>query len=220
MTVIRTWTVRPQFGRFDDTLAMLTEVAKIVERHHGTEMLLTEAGAAGANSGSLVLSCEFPDFTTYGTFVDEMKADGEVDAYMRRARAADAPYALVSALVAAEVPLDRTSTREGRGTVLFTYTGRSHPGRFDDTKRLACEAFDLIERHGATRCRLLQIGPGGELSGTLVAISEFDDMHAYGAATDAFNADPPGMQLLARLDAPGSPTEFLSSSLYTRIPLL
>jgi hypothetical protein len=220
MTIIRTWTVRPQFGRFDDTLAMLTEVAKIVERHHGTEMLLTEAGAAGSNAGSLVLSCEFPDFSTYGTFVDEMKADGEVDAYMRRARAADAPYALVSALLASEVPLDRTSPRDERGSVLFAYSGRSHPGRFDDTRHLAAEAFDLIERHGATRCRLVQIGPGGELSGLLVAITEFEDMHAYGAATDAFNADPAGMQLLARLDTPHSPIQFLSSSLYTRVPLL
>jgi hypothetical protein len=220
MTVIRTWTVRPHFGRFDDTLAMLTEAAKIVERHHGTEMLLTEAGAAGSNSGSLVLSCEFPDFATYGTFVDEMKADDEVNAYMRRARATDAPYALVSALVASEVPLERGAAQGGRGTVLFAFAGRAHPGRLADVRRVTSEAFDILERHGATRCRLLQVGPGGELSGTLVSITEFNDMHAYGVAIDQFNVDPAGMQVLAHVEGSGSPIQFMSSSLYTRIPLL
>jgi hypothetical protein len=219
MTVIRTWTVRPYLGRFDDTLGMLAEAAKIFERHHGTELFLTEAGAAGANAGTLVLSCEFPDHATYGTFVDEMKADDEVRTYMGRVRAEDAPYDLVSAAVAFEVPLER-ATREGHGSVLATYAGRPHPGRFVDAQRLAAEAFDILEGHGAVRCRLLQVGAGGELAGSLVSIAEFDDMHTYGTAMDALMTDPAGTRMVAQIEGPGSPIQVLSSSLYTRIPLL
>ena len=107
MTIVRTWSVRPKAGRFDDAIGLLTDGAKLLDRHGASEIRLTHGALVGNHSGSLVVSCEFASFTRHGEFIDELAADVENQAYMHRAREAEAPFTLEGTAVLAEIPLGR-----------------------------------------------------------------------------------------------------------------
>jgi hypothetical protein len=134
VTIVRTWSVRPKAGRFDDAIGLLTEGAKLLDRHGGREIRLTHGVLVGSHSGALVASCEFETFARHGEFIDELATDVENQAFMHRAREAEAPFTLEGTAVLVEVSLDRTA-KGRRGKVLQTFQSRVRPGRWDDAVR-------------------------------------------------------------------------------------
>jgi hypothetical protein len=219
VTIVRTWSVRPKAGRFDDAIGLLTEGAKLLDRHGGPDIRLTHGVMVGSHSGALVVSCEFETFTRHGAFIDELATDVENQAFMHRAREAEAPFTLEGTALLAEVPLDRVA-KEGRGKVLQTFRSRVRPGRWDDAVRSATTAFDLCERFGATRCRLFELGAAGEMTGTHIAVIEHDNMSGYGRVADALMTDREAQKVLEAVRGEKAPVEVLSSGVYTEIPIL
>jgi hypothetical protein len=219
VTIVRIWSVRPKAGRFDDAIGLLTEGAKLLDRHGARNVRLTHAGIVGNGSGALVVSCEFETWTRHGEFVDELVIDVENQSFMHRAREAEAPFTLESTAVLAEVPLDRAARGE-RGKVLQTFLTRVRPGRMADALRLTTSAFDLSERFGATRCRLFELGAAGEMTGTYISVFEYDDMRGHGRVADAWMADPEAQKLREQVGGEKAPVEMLSSGVYTEIPIL
>ena len=92
------------------------------------------------------------------------------------------------------------------------------PGRMDDAIALGGQFFDLIERHGARNCRAFQQPANGVLPDVLVAVMDFDNMRAYGAAMNALMSDPAGLSLVETVQSPDSPIRPLSNDIYSEIP--
>jgi hypothetical protein len=219
VTIVRTWSVRPKAGRFDDAIGLLTEGAKLLDRHGGQEIRLTHGVLVGNHSGALVVSCEFDSFTRHGEFIDELGTDVENQAFLHRAREYESPFTLEGTALLAEVPLDR-ETKTGRGKVLQTFLSRVRPGRRDDAVRAATSAFDLCERFGATRCRLFELGAAGEMTGTHIAVIEHDDMSGHGRVADAMTTDPDARKMLEAMRGEKAPVDVISSGVYAEIPVM
>ncbi len=219
MTVIRYWTVRAMPGRFDASVGLLRESAKLAERHGAIQPRLSRGIVSGANSDTLVFSCEFADFEAFGAFTDTFMSDAEYESYQSRTRAADAPFTLLSSALATEVTPERARPRAERGEVIDAYTFRVLPGRQAESLNLARTAFEVFDRLGAGRCRLFQEGTGGDQAGLNVSIIEFDSMRTWGRVRDAFMADPAARGLMDTASGAGSPIQPLSHSVYCEVHL-
>ena len=219
MTIVRTWSVQPKAGRFDDAIGLLTEGAKLLDRRGTRGIRLTHGAMVGNHSGALVVSCEFDTFTRHGEFMDELMTDVENQTFMHRAREAEAPFTLEGTALLAEVPLERNA-KGGRGKVLQTFLSRVRPGRWDDAVRSATTVFDLCERFGATRCRLFELGAAGEMTGTHIAVIEHEDMSGHGRVADAMMTDQDARKVLEAVRGEKAPVDVISSGVYTEIPIL
>jgi hypothetical protein len=104
-------------------------------------------------------------------------------------------------------------------SVVQTTVSRAKPGRRQDVTALAVEAAKLFERHGAGESRLLVAGLAGETTGTYVFTTEFANGEAWGAFTDALNADPETESLLDQVYSDASAIVIESMSLGIDIPL-
>ena len=219
MTTVRIWSVRPKAGRFDDAIGLLTDGAKLLERHGARSIRLTHGAVVGNHSGALVVSCEFETFTRHGEFLDELATDMDNQTFLHRAREAEAPFTLEGTALLAEVSMERAE-KAGRGKVLQTFQSRIRPGRWDDAVRAAASVFDLCEGFGAIRCRLFEMGAAGDMTGTHIAVIEHDDMRGYGRVVDALATDREAQKLLETVRGEKAPVDVIASGVYTEIPLL
>jgi hypothetical protein len=219
MSVVRTWNLRPRAGRFEDAIGLLTEGAKLLDRHGARHIRLTHGGIAGNRSGAFVASCEFETLTAHGEFIDELMTDVENQAFMHRAREAEAPFTLESTALLTEVPLERTA-KGGRGKVLEAFVTRVRPGCMQDALRLAATAFDVSERGGALGCRLFELMGAGELTGAHVSVIEYESMRDYGRVADAWLTDADARSVTDAVRGSSPPVDILSSGVYTEIPIL
>src|SRR6266540_4178231 len=143
--IARSWNLRPRPGRYDDAIGLITEGAKLADRHGAQDIRLTQAATAGPSTGLLVLTCEFDNLTAYGHYLDEMTTDAEAHSYGHRIREAEAPFVYESTAVLGEIDLERPNAKRGRGRVLEARFGRPLPGRWRDTLSLTAAAFDLCD---------------------------------------------------------------------------
>jgi hypothetical protein len=216
--IARSWNLRPQPGRYDDAIGLITEGAKLAERHGARDIRLTQAATAGPTTGLLVLTCEFENLAAYGAYLDDTLTDVEAQTHNHRIREAAAPFIYESTAVLAEIDLARDGAKRGRGRVIDARFGRPLPGRWDDALELTRQAFDASERHGAIGCRLYELDHAGERSGLLCTVVEYNSMKEYGLASDAWLADEMGRSVtrLMRTDRPFEP---VSSGLFTEVAL-
>lgn len=217
--IIRSWNLRPRQGRYDDSVGLITEGAKLADRHGAREIRLTQAATAGPNTGVLVLTCEFENLTAYGSYLDDTLVDSEAHAYNHRIREAEAPFSYESTAVLVEIDLERATGKAGRGRVLDARLGRPRPGRWDDTMGFARDAFDLSDTHGAVGCRLFELNHAGPQTGLLCAVMEYNSMRELGQAGDHWRADDAARRLIDAMRS-DSPFEPVSSGLYTEVAIL
>jgi hypothetical protein len=104
-------------------------------------------------------------------------------------------------------------------SVIQSTVTRAKPGRRHDAIAMAVEASKLLERHGADDSRLLAAQLAGEMTGTHVFTTEFDDGLAWGEFNDSLNADAELEALLDRVEREDAPVEMLSMSVGNEIPL-
>jgi hypothetical protein len=217
--IVRSWILRPRPGRYDDAIGLITEGAKLAQRHGARHVRLTQAATAGPSTGVLVLTCEFENLAAYGAYLDDTMTDVEAQSHNHRIREAEAPFIYESTAVLTEVDLGRETAKNGRGQILDARFGRPLPGRWSETLDITRQAFDLAERHGAVGCRLFELDHAGERSGMLCAVVEYNSMREFGIAGDAWFADEAGRSLTDRMHA-DRPFEAVSSGLYTKVALL
>ena len=213
MATSLTSVVRPKAGRLDDTLGLIVEVSKLLERHGSPDNRALIGGIAGEETGTIAFTSEFETGEALGATIDELVADAEYVSWLTRASAENSPAILLSRSVAVEIPLGRSGST-ARGTVLEAYVSRIVPGRLDAVMELTTAAFDFLESMGATNCRLMQLQNAGSLSETLVATWEFENMRAYGRAGDAFMTDPKGQAVTEMLTSATNPITVVTSSVY------
>jgi hypothetical protein len=216
--ILRSWDLRPRPGRYDDALALITEGVKLVERHGVRDVRLTQAKAAGATTGLLVLTCGFESLAAYGAYVDDTTTDAEHQSFVHRTREPDAPFTYESGAVLTEIDLERRDAKRDRGRVLDVYFGRSLPGRWEESVDLLGQVFDVRDRHGATGCRLFQLYHAGEHNGWLCAVMEYASMNEWGTAGDAWFADETGRALTKRMRN-DPPWQQVSAGLFTELKL-
>jgi hypothetical protein len=213
MAVISSSIARCRPGRREDFMAIALEGMKLFERHGARHPRLLAAATAGELSNTHVLSNEFDNAEQYGRFVDELYRDAEMDSFLARINREDSPLDIESRNLATEIPLDRSGPTT-HGSVIETYVARLVPGRFDRCREVAARAFDFLEHHGATNCRLLQLEHAGRLTDALAVSWEFEDMRTRGAAADSVWTDPAGQLIWAVLVGSDSPVTMISSGLY------
>jgi hypothetical protein len=142
-----------------------------------------------------VLTNEFENAAEYGAFVDELYRDAETDSFLARIGAEDSPLIIESRSLATEIALERRGTRT-HGSVIEAYLSRLVPGRFEACRDLAVRAFDFLERHDATNCRWLQPNAAGTPNEAMLVSWEFENMQAWGTATDASWTHPASQPIL------------------------
>jgi hypothetical protein len=194
-------------------MALALEGMKLFERHGAHHTRLLEALTAGEQQGIFVLTNEFPTGEDYGTFVDELYRDVEMESFLTRMNGADSPLVIESRSLAAEISIDheRDATR---GAVIEVYVGRPLPGRFDACRDLAAGAFRFLAEHGATNCRLTQLRSAGARTGALVATWEFENMRARGMADDLWWSDAKARAVMDELAGTTAPLTLLSAGIY------
>jgi hypothetical protein len=96
---------------------------------------------------------------------------------------------------------------------------RPKPGRRHDAIAMALEAAKLLERHGARDNRLLVAGTAGEMTGTHVFTTEFENGEQWGEFSDSLLADAELEALMDRATGSDSPVEVLAMSVANEIPL-
>lgn len=217
--IIRSWNLRPRPGRYDDSIGLITEGAKLADRHGAHDIRLTQAATAGVNTGVLVLTCGFDTLAAYGSYLDDTMVDPEAHSYSHRIREAEAPFSYESTALMVEIDLERASAKAGQGRVIDARLGRPRPGRWEDVLTFARAAFDLCDEHGAVGCRLFEMNHAGPMSGTLCAVMEYDSMREYGEAGDRWRADEPTRRLVDAMRS-DSPFEPVSSGLFTEVAIL
>jgi hypothetical protein len=213
MAMSLTSVTRPKPGRFDETLGMIAEVAKLLERHGSADNRALVGGIAGEETGNIAFTSEFATGEQLGATVDALLADAEYASWLTRASGESGPATLLSRSVASEIPLGRSGST-ARGTVIEAYVSRMIPGRLDGLLELTTTAFDFLENNGATNCRLIQLQNAGSLNEAMVATWEFENMRAYGRAGDAFMNDPKGQALGELLTSATTPITSISSGVY------
>lgn len=216
--IVRSWNLRPRPGRYDDAIGLITEGVKLADRHGADHVRLTQAATAGTTTGLLVLTCEFENLTAYGTYLDETMMDAEAQAYNHRIREAEAPFVYESTAVMAEIDLERTEPKTGRGRVIDARFGRARQGRWDDTLSFARMAFDLCDRNGAVGCRLSELNHAGDHSGWLCASMEYESLMDFGRAGDAWMSSDEGRELTTHM-RDDSPFEPITSGLFTEVAI-
>jgi hypothetical protein len=217
--IVRSWNLRPRPGRYDDSIGLITEGAKLAERHGADAIRLTQAATAGPNTGVLVMTCEFDNLVGYGAYLDETLTDAEAQSYNHRIREAEAPFTYESTALLFEIDLERAEGKTGRGRVLDARLARPLPGRWDDTLGFARQAFDLCDAHGAAGCRLFELAYAGPQSGLLCAVMEYESMREYGEGGDWWLSDADARRIMDTMRS-DSPFEPVSSGLYTEVPIL
>ena len=218
MTVMQTTVTRAKPGRRHDAIALALEASKLLERHGADDNRLLVAQVAGEGTGSNIFTTDFENGEAWGAFNDSLAADAELDALMARVERDDGPVVMESMSVSNVIPLERDGPTD-RGSVIEAYISRVVPGRFEGALGLAVAAFDFVERHGATNCRLSQLNSAGSLTECLVASWELQSMRALGALGDSFGTDPAGQGLMQLLTGADSPIVGVSSGIYAEIPL-
>lgn len=216
--IVRSWNLRPRPGRYDDAIGLITEGVKLADRHGARDSRLTQAATAGPTTGLLVLTCEFENLTSYGSYIDDTMNDAEAQSYAHRVREAEAPFVYESTSVLIEIDLERGDVQRDRGRVLDVRFGRALRGRFDETLDLARQTFDLCDRHGSVGCRLFELDHAGEHSGWLCAVMRYNSMTDFGKVRDSWLAEDDGRSITQRMRN-DSPFEPISSGLYTEVAL-
>jgi hypothetical protein len=218
MSIVQTTVSRAKAGRRHDAIAMALEAAKLLERHGAPDNRLLVAGMAGEMAGTHVFTTDFETGEAWGEFNDSLGSDAELEALLDRATAEDSPVELLSQSVANEIPLGRTGSRE-RGAVVEAYISRPLPGRFDGALELANAAFDFVDAHGGTNCRLMQLMNAGTLTECLVASWELESMKMAGRLGDAYANEPEGQRVFELLTGANAPVTPVSSGIYREITL-
>jgi hypothetical protein len=121
--------------------------------------------------------------------------------------------------VLAEIDLERSDPKRGRGRVLDARLGRVRPGRWEETLTFARGAFDLCDGHGAVGCRLFELNSAGPQTGLLCAVMEYDSMKEYGEGGDWWLSDAEARQVTDTMRN-DSPFEPVSSGLFTEVAVL
>jgi len=218
MSFVQTTVSRARPGRRHDAIAMALEAAKLLERHGAPDNRLLVAGTAGEMTGTHVFTTDFENGEAWGQFTDALMADAELEALMDRASREDSPVDVLSMSIASEIPLGRDGP-DGLGEVVEAYISRVVPGRFDGAIELAGAAFDFVEAHGGTHCRLMQLTSAGTLTDCLVASWELENAKALGRLGDAYANDPEGQRVFEMLTGANAPVTPVSSGIYREIRL-
>jgi hypothetical protein len=213
MHTVSTSLTRCPPGKRDQFLGLALEAMKLFERHGAARARLLQALSAGRASDVYALTNEFDSAEAYGSFVDELYRDAEFEAFMARMTTPDSGLTTVSRTLQTEVPLDRSGPAQA-GAIVLAYVGRPELGRFEDCRKLARRVFAFVEAHGASNSRLFLLDSAGARTGELMARWEFESMHAYGKALDAWVDEPEGHSLLSWLRGRDAPITLTWSGLY------
>jgi hypothetical protein len=104
-------------------------------------------------------------------------------------------------------------------SLVQTTVTRAKPGRRHDAVAMGVEAAKLLERHGAAESRLMAADIAGEMVGTHVFTTEFENGDAWGAFNDSLAPDAELEALMGRVEADDSPVDVISMSTGNDFPL-
>ena len=86
---------------------------------------------------------------------------------------------------------------------------RPGPGGPEKARELYAEGKSLLLKNGANAVHFRRFVAGGEFAGIQQVMVDYDSMEAWGEASAKLNADADFQDLLGRVNAPGSPLQFI-----------
>src|SRR5467141_3803143 len=94
-TVMEVNISKPNPGRFQDAVELATRVSRVLAKSGGSTRLFW-MGAAGTQSGMLVLTTEYKSMAALGQAGDDFMEDPKAQAILGEVLAADSPVTMVS----------------------------------------------------------------------------------------------------------------------------
>jgi hypothetical protein len=168
---------------------------------------------AGADVGSIGTSINYASQTDYASAMQKVGADQEWQAFWSRASGSGVATQIESSIFVDADPAFVPAADRPLG-VLAAFQWRVKDGKGAAFMENVAEATPMMEGHGAaTRTMQCQIGL---FPMTVLTVSTFADLDAYGAYADALAADPNWQAFWAGVMA--APTaDLIRSGLYLNI---
>lgn len=210
------WEVAP--GRLQEVIGHAAHSKKIQERH-GTKARLLQVQIAGGNSNRLAYTLLHSNMSAFGTFSAALQADAEWMAFQQTVLGSASPSArLVNHALSVEVPgFEGPFVVTGRSVSSLTQIRANPGGREGVIEQIATVKRVIEGLGGSVSVRNFQTA--GEATGLIAAAVTYDDIAAYGKATDALLAHADYAAMVARMGAKDSPGVIVSRGLAVEIPI-
>jgi hypothetical protein len=202
---------RTEPGGFDQHMALSFEALGHLRRMGMSAILLRSM--AGADIGSIGTSINYASFADYTSAMQRVGADEEWQAFWSRAAGSGAATQIESSIFVDADPAFVPAADRPLG-VLAAFQWRVKDGKSTEFMEHVATATPMMQGHGAaTRTMQCQIGL---FPMTVLTVSTFADLDAYGAYSDAIAADPNWQSFWAGVMA--APTaDLIRSGLYLNI---
>lgn len=202
---------RTEPGKLDEHLALSAEAVGHLRRM-GMAAIALQC-IAGADVGSLGMSINYAGHADYASALQRVAADGEWQAFWSRAAGAAAATQVESSIFVDADPSFVPAADRPLG-VLAAFQWRAKDGKAMAFMEKVGEATPMMQGHGAT-VRTMQCQMG-RYPMTVLTVSTFADLDAYGAYSDAISADADWQAFWA--GAMAQPTaDLIRSGLYLNI---
>lgn len=211
-----TYRVKP--GRMDDFLANIGEAKQVVEglAENLQSIRAFRAAVAGPDTGRVHIEFTYGDMSDWGETYMREESDPDFNAMVARGMGPDSPAELVGRGIQTEItPSAGTET----GAAMLAAIGRVKPGRMQEYLGHIEDLNQLALAHGAGRVRHLMMSVAGPFTGHVVALSEYPDMAALGAAWISRNNDPAWGRAVDSVLGADGPVTLEGQAILLEIPL-
>jgi hypothetical protein len=218
MAVISTIAYQVEQGREADFLATVKEARAVIEplAVNLKSIRLRRAAIAGQDSGIYRVAFEYEDLASWAQTVSREEKDPGFNALARKGAASGVATIVDRALLTQIAP--PAASGAPRGNVTQVAAGRVKPGRMDDFIRQTADVNQFLLRSGALNTRHFSVIVGGAQTGTVITLSEYADMAAFGNAWKR-NDDPEWRALVEAIAGPDGPVTVAFQALVTEVEL-
>jgi hypothetical protein len=218
MAIIQTtlWDAAP--GRTAEVITHMARAKQIHERLGGTVRAL-QVQVGGPTSLRLVYALRFADVSAYAALTSAAATDPEWLSFQQTVLGSPSPSAtLVNNVVARELPgFEGPFTVTGKSVSVLAQI-RVNPGGMEGVMSEFGVTKSIFEKLGAS-ISVRQTIIGGENTGIIGVVTTYEDLNAFGNATDALLADAEYQAAIERRSRKDAPGTIVSRSMAVEIPI-
>ena len=219
MSILTTRMYQPHPGRFPDFVDNVAFGGKMSADAGARNYQLTVPVTAGAVSSVAIVTYEADSWAHAGAVERRARTDPRVQEAWTREGGADAAQSLTGVYAAMEIPVEGVGDAGEPLPIVACQYWHAKDGRIAESVEGSLEALAMSSRLGATNVRLFHQSIGGEETGALFSMLDFEDLEAHGRFLDASIADEELQGLAARLTGSDGPSGQWQYLLMERIPL-
>ncbi len=210
------WDVAP--GRIVEVIGHMAHAKKIQQRLGSTVRAL-QVQIAGAGSNRIAYVLRHENMTAFGNFAATLAEDPEWMMFQQTVLGSASPSATLAVhSLAVELPgLEGPFPVTGKSASVLTQI-RMNPGGMEGVRAQITKVKQIAEGLGGSlSARVMQVA--GEGTGIVAVAITYDDLRAYGKATDGMMASPEYAAVIAQASAKDAPGTIISRGLAVEIPI-